>query len=103
MDIIKLSAIFGYIPGSVYRYLGTISPGDNVVAKVTDEFTGDAGDNLLVTNVVDTGVSGIFIHSPVEITTEKFLLLGQVQQPVVATPEEESPGEETNSEDSEAQ
>jgi hypothetical protein len=93
MDINTLGQIFSHIPGNVYKYVGTAVSG-NVNAEVTGKFALAANDSSVVTNVVDCGARGIFIHhnSDQTVTSDDFVLYGRVEE-VVAEVVEEQPAE----------
>lgn len=95
MDINTLSKIFSYIPGNVYLYTGTPVVGD-VNAEVTTLFVTAANNTGAVTNVVDCGARGIFIHygSTDTVTSNNFVLFGTVVEKPVEQPAPESEGGE---------
>lgn len=97
MNITLLSQIYGYQPGFIYHYMGDVPNNEDLYAFVTNAFVVAAGNNLITTNVIDLGDEGIVVHSPHEITSNNFTLVGSVQErpipfqaPVVEEEAEES-------------
>lgn len=92
MDINTLSKIFSYIPGNVYLYTGAPVTGD-INAEITSLFVAAAKNPRAVTNVVDCGARGVFIHynSADAVTSNNFVLFGEVVEKPVEQPAEETP------------
>lgn len=94
MDIKVLSQIFSNIPGAVYLYNGPAVDGD-VIVEITKKFVVAANNTAAVTNVIDCGVKGIFIHynSDQIVTSNDFVLFGNIVEPEVEQPTEPEGGE----------
>lgn len=86
MNINVLKQIFSNIPGTVYLYVGPAIDGD-VVVETTTRFVQAANSTAAVTNVIDCGTKGIFVHynSNQVVTSNNFVLYGIIEA-VVETP-----------------
>lgn len=84
MDLNRLSQIYAYQPGFIYKYNGDVAAGQDVYTVVTSAFVQAASNSRLITNVVDLGIEGIIVYSPVEVSSNSFTLIGPVQEaPVI--------------------
>ena len=96
MDLQKLQELFGTEPARIYTFTASVPENSNPVAHITEAFAIAAGTNLINCIVTEVRGNWLVYTRETEVTSDTFMLVGELPLPepepeVPTEPNEETP------------